>query len=1377
MKLLFAPAGFNLIKARTVKGHYRQLSNGRIVYIDQHFDKRSQAKQKPKNFTNRVVHADEHSTTTVNAEGRQIVHKHNPSKQMSNEDIYNHLNSVLPVDYGLAFKVWMERHNIDDYGEYLKHLLANEKQALNPRFETLKDAEKWIDKNQISKVQKELKSHHGDTTTYTEAFLHRKDDSLRNHLMGTDDSSDYDQARSQMLQEHAEDARNFAGQFKKEVDKAKKLGAEDCPVVQGLSPHIQFFGHQAEALAKLNVLTKAVVDVDMGGGKGLLLPADAMNLMAKGEVKRPLIIVPTQTLDQNAKLTVENYTEGRVNVFKMDNRTLKKEFGGDIEAMMEAVEQAPPNTIFMAGYDFVSANHGADKNDPSTHFPNAQALSGMSFDYVACFPKGTKVFTLHGYRAIETIEPGDVVLSAKGWSTVYATHSKLVDRIVRIKLSNGSEITCSDNHPFLTENGWTRADALTKEVKVYTIAEVLRILQKIFFNPEAQSEKKSFLFKELFSELQSIPARVQGEKTGGMGEIATNRPGEVCEDFKYSCNECKKESGENGLSSEQIFVEARIQTASAPKSWGQWLRANSAGIDVIRCFGKRMGMELPSADEPIFKERCLSDLLQIGFSPCEIENLCGSGWTESSFKERAGSEKRRVFDTVRVESVEIEELPNSGGCAKRTFYDLSVDGHPSFVVEGLLVHNCDESHRIKTTQTARFKAIQYLSKAKYKRVASGTFISNNPIDAIGQLKFLHPNIKWDDEAFKEEYGYEETEEGKSWSRDGTKKLREDLQNLGLISIRRSAWINKLPKRDEQLSIVKPDKLLEGVYETALDDVISQLLDDKKLDSGADLLGDDEDGEITPQFMAKFNALQAISDYPDRIAEMIESALDVIGGERKAKKATKLTDEEKADLAAEEIEAVEMLQKFSPATRAALRTLKDKVSPKALDVYKKMEEHFKNPKNGKFIIFCQRKLSAQHILDHMPDHLKQKALYYDANKKAELKEWATDPKGPQILVAVDASITEGVNLQIANGMYRYDHHYSPGTQEQSYARIWRPGQEKAVNIHLGIVDQTMDVTKVARMISKLHTNMMVTSDMDDDETFTAYRLNIDNIRNNRSANILPAYMGMGKKILDFQKDEGKLYDKRYKGEKDGKYPRGNDAPLGGAQAKEMHGMPGYQEYAGGVVGSGFIDDDSKDQLLGHFRDYIRKNMKGKKHLVYDREIENAVFPHVVALAERHNASASKKQEVQKPLLNAYANEYKKTTGEDLSENIKNAAHHAVSAWATGKKAPPHTSDADHEGAITAMDEHLSMDMTPKEKKVAGQTLKELLGALGSKKLKHVGQGMVENPEIAEAFWKKRAKDKGYDLPDDVKDTLMGAAALIHENQGGYKAVKHYVEDEE
>jgi SNF2 family DNA or RNA helicase len=1073
MKLLFAPAGFNLIKARTVKGHYRQLSNGRIVYIDQHFDKRSQAKQKPKNFTHKVVHADEHSTTTVNAEGRQIVHKHNPSKQMSDEDIYNHLNSVLNVDHSLAFKVWMEKHHIDDYDEYLKYLLASEKRALNPRFETLKDAEKWLDKNQISKVHKELKSKHGDTTTYTEAFLHSKDDTLRNHLMGTDESSDYDQARSQMLQDHAEDARVFAGKFKKEVEKANKLKAEDCPVIQGLSPHIQFFGHQAEALAKLSVLSKAVVDVDMGGGKGLLLPADAMNLMAKGEVKRPLIIVPTNTLDQNAKLTVENYTEGRVNVFKMDNRTLKKEFGGDIEAMMEAVEQAPPNTIFMAGYDFVSANHGADKNDPSTHYPNAQALNGASFDYVAC----------------------------------------------------------------------------------------------------------------------------------------------------------------------------------------------------------------------------------------------------------------------------------------------------------------DESHRIKTTQTARFKAVQYLSKAKYKRVASGTFISNNPIDAIGQLKFLHPNIKWDDEKFKEEYGYEESDQGKSWSRDGTKKLREDLQNLGLISIRRSAWINKLPKRDEQLSIVKPDKLMEGVYETALDDVISQLLDDKRLDSGADLLGEGDDEEITPQFMAKFNALQAISDYPDKIAELIETALDVVGGERKAKKATQLTDEEKADLASEEVEAIEMLQKFSKATRAALRTLKKKVSPKALDVYKKMEEHFKDPKNGKFIIFCQRKLSAQHILDHMPEHLKQKALYYDANKKAELKEWATDPKGPQILVAVDASITEGVNLQIANGMYRYDHHYSPGTQEQSYARIWRPGQEKPVKIHLGIVDQTMDVTKVARMISKLHTNMMVTSDMDDDETFTAHKLNIDNIRNHRNAILLPQYMDMGKKILDFQKDEGKEYDKRYKGEKDGKYPRGNDAPLGGAQAKEMHGMPGYQEYAGGVVGSGFIDDDSKDQLLGHFRDYIRKNMKGKQHLVYDREIENSVFPHIVALAERHNASPSKKQEVQKQLLNAYANEYKKTTGEDLSENVKKAAHHAVSAWATGKKAPPHTSDADHEGAITAMDEHLSMDMSPKEKKVAGQTLKELLGALGSKKLKHVGQGMVENPEIAEAFWKKRAKAKGYDLPDDVKDTLMGAAALIHENQGGYKAVKHYVEDEE
>lgn len=1070
MKLLYAPY-FDLYKARKIKGHYRHLKNGKIVYIDEHLDKRKEAKKDPEKYRQRVIYADDKSTHIMNADGTVTQHPHDESKVLSDSDKVSRMGHSIPIDKDLATEMFRKKHWLEDpkrWKEFQNKIKENAK-------EKGIEGKKGEVSDQLKKEHKKLTEAYGERISRANAYLHGNRQ-LRDHLEERGETNDYDAAEHRLATENAEGFQEYLNRFKKQVKLADTKTASDCPTIVGLSPGIQFYGHQAEALARLNVLDKAIVDVDMGGGKGLLLPADAMNLMAQGKVKKPLIVVPTNTLEQNAKLTVEAYTEGRVNVFKIDNATLKKQFGNDLDTLCKAIDEAPPNTIFMVGYDFVAANHGADPDDMSTNYKNAQRLSGVGFDYVAL----------------------------------------------------------------------------------------------------------------------------------------------------------------------------------------------------------------------------------------------------------------------------------------------------------------DEAHRIKNVQTSRWEATQLLANAPYKRVASGTFISNNPADCLGQIAFLHPHVAMTEKDFKIKYGYVKTASNKDkkvagvtkWSKEGTKRLREDLKDYGMISIRRSAWINKLPQRNEALSVCKPSDKLRKAYDDALEDTIRSMQEEDGFDELDDMVGADED--MKGAMVMKLNALQAISDYPDTIATMIDDAVDKMGGKRAANRAVKGDD----DIDAELEETIEFLKRFTPATRNALSGLKGTVSPKALDVYKKMEEHFKDPKNGKFIIFCQRKLSAQHILDHMPEHLKEKALYYDANKKAELKEWATDPKGPQILVAVDLSITEGVNLQIANGMYRYDHHYSPGTQEQSYARIWRPGQQKPVKIHLGVVDDTMDVTKVARMISKLHTNMMVTSDMDDDDTFEAYTLNIENIRNNRNAHILPEYLDMGKKILDFQRDEGKDYDKRYKGEKDGKYPRGSAAPLGGTAAKDMHGLPGYQEYAGGVVGSGFIDDDAKDKLLGHYRDFVRTKIgKEKKHKAYDRDLESQVMPHVIALAERHAASPSKDSEVTPQLFNAYKNEYKKDNGDELSPNVQNALKHAVDSWATKKKHSSHTSDGDHEGALTVMDEKLKLKLKPQDKKAGVENLKALLAHLGNKTLKHLGNGEVENPEIAEKFWKQLEAKKGYDIPDKSKDALLGAAALIHENRKGYQGIKHYLEDEE
>jgi len=1104
MRLYFGPNA--LIKSRAVKAHYRHLPNGSLVYIDQHQDKRDQAKKDPGTFAGKVIHSDDKSTTvmpkrwqSLRTKGKAVapdVFKH--KGEMNHDEKSRFLNGVYRPDEH-AREIWQRSKGIKDYDAFLDEILEAEKESPTPRFRNELGADFWIYKNHVSKIAKHLNDTHGDVTTYAQAYTH-KDPVLRDFF--DDVASDpemrgtHEQALGKLMGEHSEHAIEDVKRIFDEAGKVAHLGPKDCPHIPALSSSIKFFGHQAETLAKLDGLTNAMVDVDMGGGKGLILPADALNLMAKGKIKKPLIVVPTNTLDQNAKLTAEKYTEGRVNVFKMSAKTLKDDFKGDLEAMMQAMDEAPPNTIFMAGYDFVSY-----KPKGSDDYANAKRLSASGFDYVAL----------------------------------------------------------------------------------------------------------------------------------------------------------------------------------------------------------------------------------------------------------------------------------------------------------------DESHRIKTTETSRFKAVQHLSGIKYKRVASGTFISNNPLDAIGQLKFLHPYVNWTEKQFKEAYGHEggaakglegnaafgavvgggKGNKGKGrgpksvkWSRDGLKKLREDLQRMGLVSIRRSAWIDKLPQRNEHMSVVKHDATTQGVYETALDDVISQILEESGVgDESEDFLP--SEGDAKPAFMSKFNVLMGITDHPDTLAETVEKAISTLGGTRAAARAIKaeLRGDAAAELEAEKQEAIDLLSKLSPDTRKAIRALKGKVSPKATDLYAKLDEHFKDPKNGKFIVFCQRRMSAQHVLDHMPEHLKSKAIYYDASHKKELEDFQNDPKGPQIIVAVDQSVTEGVNLQIANGMYRYDHHYSPGTQEQSYARIWRFGQDKPVNIHLGLVDDTMDVTKYVRLMAKLHTNMMIVSDMDDTDTETAITLNLENIRGMRKSEILPKYHELGQKILQFQHEEGKAYAKKYTGEDgDPQYKRSTAAPIGGEQAQAMHGQPGYQQYAGGVVGSGTVEDSEKDGLLGHFRDHLRSRGKKDHHLLFDRGIEGSIMPHIVELASRHEAAKGKGKKVTDALFSSYVNEYEKKHKEKLTDGTKKAMRDTVDRWASGKAHTPHK-DQDHESAVEAALNTHGIKSDAKIKKHMGEHLKDMVKHLGSRQLDHLGDGDVANPKEADSFWPALEKKLGEKASAKTKKVLLSAAAMFQENQRGYNGVRHHIEGDE
>ena len=71
----------------------------------------------------------------------------------------------------------------------------------------------------------------------------------------------------------------------------------------------------------------------------------------------------------------------------------------------------------------------------------------------ACFPDGTLISTPRGPVPIETIKPGDKVLSHLGTATVEHSEKTGCDTLIRVWLTNGRHLDCTANHPLALSGG------------------------------------------------------------------------------------------------------------------------------------------------------------------------------------------------------------------------------------------------------------------------------------------------------------------------------------------------------------------------------------------------------------------------------------------------------------------------------------------------------------------------------------------------------------------------------------------------------------------------------------------------------------------------------------------------------------------------------------------------------------------------------------------------------------------------------------------------------------------------------------------------------------------------------------------------------------
>lgn len=386
-------------------------------------------------------------------------------------------------------------------------------------------------------------------------------------------------------------------------------------------------------------------------------------------------------------------------------------------------------------------------NYEKLHKVDPSIYSGIVLD--ECFPYDTPIecFSIGNslvLRRIKDIKVGDKILNAQGEDHVKEIYKRKINRAVQISV-NGRKITCSENHPFFTVYGWRCAQDLHAGDYVLATRTAMRLVRGDF-QTEILSEQACEILREiLLSEMENGNTGVQGEgsqcgcgqkERGFEVQMAQKREPQSFSRNRESAGD--EPNSESGNQSENICYVAENE-AQTFRAWGKWSRADTATAINEGCVVRELGFGIRYITGKT--ETGFSDMLQSRFRQSRVENSDRDRRSIPLFKKNFGSEKRKNAGVFRVESVEIleqghpklERYRDESGIVY--FYDIKAERHPSFSVDGVLVHNSS----ILKNFAGKFKnqIIDSFSKTPFKLCCSATPSPNDYTEIGNHAEFLN----------------------------------------------------------------------------------------------------------------------------------------------------------------------------------------------------------------------------------------------------------------------------------------------------------------------------------------------------------------------------------------------------------------------------------------------------------------------------------------------------------------------------------------------------------------------------------------------------------------------------------------------------------------
>jgi SNF2-related domain len=344
----------------------------------------------------------------------------------------------------------------------------------------------------------------------------------------------------------------------------------------------------------------------------------------------------------------------------------------------------------------------------------------------------------------------------------------------------------------------------------------------------------------------------------------------------------------------------------------------------------------------------------------------------------------------------------------------------------------DECHYLKNLKSnRRGGSARLIQDIPMKRLCSGTIVADTIKDLVSQVALLDPTIFGSMSNFINEFALEAKGEKIIALRPGAEiEIRKRIhEHCVFATAKRKEWAALLPPSEERFVAVNLTTNQRLLYESILQETTKLI-------------------EEAASKNAELQELMESND--DSVADQLEAMLRPYMAR---------------------LERYLSAPEADPAAELFLKEDIDRISPKVKMIYTICREHIEKGLQGKILIFTQYTASAESVYLNAPPDLQNAMVHYTAGEKMEAKSsYETDPT-KKIMVGVSSSMDTGLNFQHVSRLIRMETVWTPGVLEQGNSRINRPqmkAAEERTKIYFDwlIVNQSVDITKVARLISKI-----------------------------------------------------------------------------------------------------------------------------------------------------------------------------------------------------------------------------------------------------------------------------------------------------------------------